>query len=390
VTAGVRDVVVVGAGLAGCALAARLARSGMDVLLLERGRFPRDKLCGEFLSPEAVPSLRALGLGEALREAAPAVVRSFRLTAPGGHELVRPLEVPGLGVTRRRLDELVARAATAAGAELRQGCRAVDVRRADDGFVVEALEGDVRRAWRARAAVLATGRLSRLAGGTRRREERARWVAWKRHHAGSSAVAGAVEIHAFPGGYCGLNMVEGGVVNACLIARTTALDRADGDLDELVARAGAASAALGERLAGLQPVGPPLAAAGGRMPGRSLRPGAVLEVGDAAGMIAPVCGDGMAMALRSAEIAAPVLHDAVAGRLTWEAALARHHAARSRELGRRLALGRMVHEALLHGATARALIAAGRTFPGAADWMIRSTRDRTPATVRVAPPETCR
>ncbi|MFN8423192.1 MAG: FAD-dependent monooxygenase [Anaerolineae bacterium] len=119
------DVVVVGAGPAGSALAALLARGGIDVVLLERDAFPRDKLCGEFLSPEAGQLLAAIGCRDALAALAPPVLAAARFTLPSGFALDVPLPGEGWGLSRRALDAALASHAAASGARLLERTEAV-------------------------------------------------------------------------------------------------------------------------------------------------------------------------------------------------------------------------------------------------------------------------
>lgn len=367
------DAIVVGAGPAGAATAALLARRGLDVLLLERGRFPRDKLCGEFVSPDAWAVLGGLGLAEdpALHGAPP--LSRFRLTAPGAGELVAPLEALGRGLSRRRLDAVLARRATELGARLREGCRVAGIERERGGVAVR-LAGESDRL-RARAVVDATGRSGLARPAAFELGERRAFVGFKRHHEGPDleSLDGAVEIHAFPGGYAGLNRVESGAVNLCVLVRSGRLRRAGG-IEPLLERAGRANAALGARLAVLSPAGEGWLTTAGmlfRRPGPG--DGPAFEVGDAAGMIAPVCGDGLGMALRSAELVAATLPQALDG--APDAARAAYRSAWGGEFARRLRLGRAVQAALLRPVGAAALVMAGRLLPPAVRWLVRGTRD---------------
>src|SRR5258706_8142406 len=115
------DAAIVGGGPAGCSAAISLAARGARVVLLEARAYPHDKLCGEFLSPECLPLLHALGLSPALRALGPVAIETAQLTAPDGAAWQSLLPGQAWGLTRQALDQAMAQRAQAAGAELRSG-----------------------------------------------------------------------------------------------------------------------------------------------------------------------------------------------------------------------------------------------------------------------------
>lgn len=411
------DVVIVGAGPAGSALAVRLAAAGRSVLLCDRKPFPRDKLCGEFLSPEAKIYLHDLGMEERLRRAVRDLrvpeIRSVHLSIGRERSLTRSLPSPGLGLSRRVLDQLLVEEARERGALWLAPCvvRSVHARegrgsREEDEprrgrekvFVVNAVAEEGRREFQARAVVNAGGHRSGLADGkpgtgeSKRGEGARGLVSFKRHwreaasgdrRAGTGRdqadPAECVEVFPFPGGYCGISPVEGGRRNVCLIGRVSDLRRCGGTGETMLRFAATRNPALSERLSRL---GTPetekfLGDSGFRISPRS-RPqgrGTCLPVGDAAGRIAPLCGDGISMALRSARIAAERLEWYLEGRSSWEEALRSYARAWSREFGARIRLGYALHLALTRPGPCRLLLGAGRAWPPLVDSLIVRTRD---------------
>ncbi len=416
------DVCVVGAGPAGSALAARLADRGLAVVLVERDAFPRDKLCGEFLSPEAVARLDDLGCRAALAALRPPPVTSARITLPSGFALDAPLPGVGWGLSRLALDAALAAHARRRGVVLLEGVTAAAVRPAAAGLdVVVAPTGagaaaPERRAIRAGLVVGAYGRWNRLDRAARRAgpPPAAGFVGLKRHFGLAAGAAGAataaaldgrVELHAFDGGYCGLTRIEGGAVNACLLVARRVVGRAAGAgggplgdgggprgaggdglagaarWDAVVGAAGRANPALGARLAGL--VAAPDSAVHAVSPvpfDTGDRGGSdCLFVGDAAGMIPPLAGDGQAMALEGALLLAEQLAGALAPG-AWLDAAARARLAAAwdgawrRAFGRRMRLARALQPLLLSPRRAEPAARVVAAVPGAAAWLARATR----------------
>jgi flavin-dependent dehydrogenase len=373
-----RDIIIIGAGPAGSGLAHALARRGRDVLLLERDYFPRHKVCGEFLSPESRASLRALGLLDAVAALAPVSIGRAAITARSG--LALRVELPGAawGVSRYALDAALTGAAQNAGVELRAGASAISYHTRADGTAAVRLRaaGGAEEVY-ARAVVVACGRhpARGLRARPARNPERAA-VGVKCHVAGTASQSD-VELFLFDGGYAGLAPVDGGLVNLCLLATRGALRRAGGEPQALLEAAALWNPALGRRLAGGRVVPGTLLAVA---PVDTADPPApwhgAARLGDAAVMVPPLCGDGMAMALRSAELCAPLADAALGGRIAageWEAAYRR---AWRREFALRLYAARWLQAALLAPALCDICLGAGVRFPPLARAMVHATRGR--------------
>lgn len=297
------DVAVAGGGLAGAAAACRLADAGRRVVLVERERQTGHKVCGEFISGEAGHCLEALGLGPAdrlLQRLGAVPVERVRLVT-GRIEAVADLPFPACGLSRHRLDGWLLNQAERRGVAVRrgEGVRAIT----EDGSGVRLEVGAVPL--RATAALLATGKHDLR--GRPRRGPTSSLIGLKLHlrlePTQARALAGHVELVLFAGGYAGLQPVEDGIANLCLVVakdRFAALGR---DWRRLVQ----AVPHLERRLTGAEPSWPqPLAVY--RIPyghlhhDREETP--IYRLGDQMAVIPSFTGDGMAMALRSSGLAA--------------------------------------------------------------------------------------
>ncbi|MEM7245294.1 MAG: NAD(P)/FAD-dependent oxidoreductase [Acidobacteriota bacterium] len=369
------DVIVVGAGPAGSTTATWLARRGHRVLLLERSSFPRDKLCGEFLSADGVAELEELDVASLL-EGTPRMQQHRVTTFHHGrrHEILGRLVPDARGISRRRLDAGLVRAAGESGVDVREGFRVLRVDEIDDDArrVVGLSEaGD--EAHVARVVIDASGRLGlqrHAAPGP------ARQLAFQQHFKvarGDGPVG--VELHSFPGGYLGLAPIEDGRVNACGLVEARLHAGHVRTAEDLFALAARCSPDAAERLAGLVPDGEPRSTV--RDPTRAReRPGSRWQVGDAASSIAPLCGDGMAMALTGGRLLAETVSEVLNGKLRHAEARRRHARARSSAFRSRLLLGRLLEHCLVRPSWTGPVLRAGRAWPGLIDALVRGTRGR--------------
>lgn len=284
------EVLVIGAGPAGCAAAIGLARAGRAVTLLERAEAPRESVCGEFLGGDAVALLRGLGID---LPALGAVRLTGARAAAGGRESRATLPFEAYGLSRRLLDAALQQAAQAAGARLLRGVAVRDLHRLPAGWAVDG--------WRPRAVVLATGKHG-LRGHPRRAGRGA--VGLKLHLAGLD-LPPEVTLLRFPGGYAGLQPGAAGVANLC-----AAMSGATPAGAAAMLHAIAAGSDLGARLLrDARPLwGRPLAVAG--VPYGFVQDGGLdglYRVGDQLSVIPSFTGDGMAMALASGLAAAQAI-----------------------------------------------------------------------------------
>src|SRR4051794_28976598 len=242
---GTFDVAIAGAGPAGAALALRLARGGARVALLDASAFPRDKLCGEYLSPESWSVLDRMELADAVARSGYHPIRRVRITTPRGRvveaEVAGADGLPGIGLSRLVLDALFVHHARAAGAEVFERTRASGPIIVDGRVVGLSAKHPILGAFEVRASVTiaANGRFSTLVrqtGRTRVRNRlRTRYFGLKRHlnvaDGDATEPAGAVGLHLVPGAYGGTCRIEDGLTNFCALLPESAVRRHRGNLD---------------------------------------------------------------------------------------------------------------------------------------------------------------
>ncbi len=322
------DLGIIGGGPAGSLAAFEAARRGLRVVLWDRDRFPRDKVCGEFLSPESIPLLSEI-IPDALCRAA--VIRRAEFYSRKGRTFSIRLPQPGCGLSRVALDSALWRAARAAGADCRQveairGIRRKFHRNAKRGVWEIYSSAGV---YEVRRPLIACGRWWKLEGisspaDSANSDHAGKWMGAKAHFR-QIAAQDCVEMYFFPGGYCGVAPIEEGLCNVCcLIHRGVTRERGGAEMADFAAWLNriARHPALEARLRGAMQATATLATAPVCPARRRADKDGVLFVGDAAGFLDPFTGDGISIALQSARLAveelaatdSPVLASQVAQR----------------------------------------------------------------------------
>lgn len=308
---GILDMAIVGGGPAGTAAALEARRRGLRVAIWERERFPRDKVCGEFISSEVVPLLQT-EIPSTVSSGA--TIRCAEFVYDNGSTRAFRLPHPALGLSRWSLDEALWRATEAAGIDAHEGECIRSVRKLissgqqASAWEIESTTGNIRRAKR---LLIAAGRwwaIEELCSPTEEvgSAKMGEWVGAKAHFAGVLP-RGNVEMYFFRGGYCGLAPVENGAYNVCcLIHRERVRECAAHGLKDFAAWLSqlARHPALEARLRGATQVSSVVTTAPVRLArGKPSQDGALM-VGDASGFLDPFTGEGISMAIHSGRLAA--------------------------------------------------------------------------------------
>ena len=372
---GVESTLIVGGGPAGAAAALTLARAGHPVTLLEREAASRNKVCGEFLSAEALDFLA--GLGYPLEHSGALPIERVRL-ASGTQYAEAQLPFAARSFTRLCLDPLLLQAAQEAGATVLRGCTVEQLKPHAEGWQVTLDRDGNRDTLRATRAILATGKHD-LRGLPRAAGAQNDLVAMKMYFrltpAQEEALAGGVELLLHPEGYTGLQAVQDGVANVTALVRRRHLAKVGG-WTGLLHNIQRSSTHAARRLEGAEPLLPrPLALSS--IPYGFVRREALAEtlyaVGDQAAVIPSFTGDGMSMALYGGQLAArSILEGRSASAFQCE-----FHRAVRWQVARATALSR----ALVVPSGQRALMTAARAWPGGLRLAAKLTRLPEAATV---------
>jgi flavin-dependent dehydrogenase len=362
------DNLVIGGGLAGSMIAIRLAEAGRAVTLLEKERESHHKVCGEFLSPEAVDYLRQVSIDPLSLGAA--TIRFVRLSSKG-REVESPLPFTALSLSRSTLDQAMLTCVAHSGCTVHRGVLVEGLAANRDLWCVQ-LRG--RDPLHARNVFLAAGKRD-LRGWTRAPSRQGDMVAFKLHWrlepAQAEALRDFIELFLFTGGYGGISLIErdlaeGDLANLCLVVRRDRL-RDLGNWPALLASILEENPLLRRRLQGAIPMWPrPLALSSIPFGYLSAKASGLWRLGDQAAVIPSFSGDGIAIALHSAALAAETYLAGGSPELFTRRL--------RRQLRPAMSLSTLISR-LLDSGVGRSLIPVALSiFPAAIQWIAASTR----------------
>lgn len=311
------EVIVIGAGLAGLTAALELARAGRDVTVFDRHQLPRHKVCGEYLSREVVPYLESMGIDFS---DAPGI-NTLLLATHGGNTLEAGLPLGGVGISRYALDYRLYRSGVRAGVTF--VWQTVDtVTFENDGFKVNTRNG----LYKAKIVLGAWGKRSGLDRTLNRSffEKQSPWMGIKMHYK-TKYPKNQVGLYTFSGGYGGLSVTESGSVNFCYLIHRDRFREAQG-LEACTGRLLEQHPVLQPVLSKAEPLFPKaLTISRISFHPKELVSNHILLSGDAARLIHPLCGNGMAMAIAAGRLQGELTLQYLTGRLTERQHLERHY-----------------------------------------------------------------
>lgn len=364
-----RDVVIVGGGLAGLTSAIHLSRAGLHVTVVEKNQYPGHKVCGEYVSNEVLPYLQWLGADPAVLQ--PARINRVCISAVSGKMVETPLPIGGFGVSRYALDQFLMQQALKNGCEILEDT-VTDILFEGNVFTVRTINHGVLEA---RFVLGAYGKRAALDQqlGRSYLMKRSPWLAIKGHYSGTFP-DGLVALHNFRGGYCGISKVENDIINICYLVNYDTFKQfknIDTHREEVLYD----NKHLKQVFENSQPLFErPLTISQVSFAEKEKVSQHILMTGDTAGLIHPLCGNGMAMAIHSAKIASEqVLQFFTGNRINLEK---RYTEIWKNEFGNRIQAGKLL-SALFSKNRLSGIVMKGLVmFPALLPAIIRQTHGR--------------
>jgi menaquinone-9 beta-reductase len=297
-----KEVLIIGGGLAGLTAAIHLSKIGFQVVIIEKNEFPRHKVCGEYISNEVLPYLNWLGIN--IQELKPTTISKLQFSTVDGKAITSILPLGGFGISRYALDEFLYNKAVEANCKIVSDT-VENIHFENNKFTINTSNGTV---YNTEIAIGAFGKRSNIDQNLNRDfiQKKSPWLAVKAHYSGVFP-DDLVGLHNFKGGYCGVSKVENNLINVCYLAdyKTFKKYKNIEDYQRKVLFKNPCLKVLFENLDLV--FEKPLAISQICFEKKQRVDNHVLMIGDAAGLIHPLCGNGMAMAIHSAKIVSELI-----------------------------------------------------------------------------------
>lgn len=363
----VREVIIVGGGLAGLTAAIHLSKAGLHVTVIEKHPYPRHKVCGEYISNEVVPYLQWLDADPAVLS--PALIERVCISAVSGRKVETRLPLGGFGISRYALDAFLMEKAVRNGVHLLQDT-VTNISFANQQFTVDTIANGTLFATH---VIGAYGKRAALDQQLNRDffSQKSPWLAVKAHYKGDFP-DGLVGLHNFRGGYCGVSKVENDVINICYLASYEVFKNYK-NIDEHREEVLYENKWLKEIFSNSECLfDRPLTISQVSFSEKKKVDQHILMTGDTAGLIHPLCGNGMAMAISSAQLAAQQILEQTS-RSGLENAYLRGW---QKQFGKRMKAGRLLSAVFRHpwlsGVTMGTVVAVPALLP----FIIRQTHGK--------------
>jgi flavin-dependent dehydrogenase len=293
------DIIIVGGGLAGLTAAIHLSQKRHRVLVIEKKTYPHHKVCGEYVSKEIMPYLKSLGIP--IEKSGAVQIDTIQLSTVTGKSIQTKLPLGGIGISRYGFDDLLYQKATDNMVQFVFEA-ATSINYVADSFEVRT---ENNKTYSSRIVIGAYGKRSTLDKQLQRNfiKQKSGWLGVKAHYQYDEFPQNNVALHNFKGGYAGLSKTETGAVNFCYLASYNSFQK-EKNVDNFNENVVAQNPFLNEFFEKAAPIfEAPLTIAQISFEQKKSVENHILMCGDTAGLIHPLCGNGMAMAIHSAKIA---------------------------------------------------------------------------------------
>lgn len=365
------DVAIIGGGLAGLALAIQLGKAGCKVILFEKEKYPFHKVCGEYISMESWDFLESLGVP--LSQMNLPLINELHVTSPSGNMLSHKLDLGGFGISRYTLDFMLVQIAQSMGVIIQQDCKVLDVQQ----HLVQTNHG----VFTAKYIVGSWGKRSRMDVSLVRnflqpnKRSLNNYVGVK-YHVKANLPNNVIELHNFKNGYCGISQIEDGKFCICYLVSGDELKKA-GNIEQLEQNVLSQNPFLKKYLMQFPRLyEKPLSISQISFESKTQREEDILMIGDAAGLITPLCGNGMSMAMHASKLLATELFAVFEEKQTYEQACQNYINQWNVHFAKRLKAGRFIQLLFGNKLTTNLVIAAIKPFPFLLNVLVKQTHGK--------------
>lgn len=367
------DIAIIGGGLAGLALSIQAARAGYKTILFEKETYPFHRVCGEYISLESWPFLESLGLP--LQEMNLPVIKKLIVTSPDGNSIEEPLRLGGFGISRYKIDFELAKLAREVGVNLLENTKVTDIVFENGNFCVKYNGEEIN----CRMAVGSFGKRSNLdikwkRPFTTQKPNKLNNYIGVKYHIETDFPHDTIALHNYKNGYCGMSRVEGNKYCLCYLTTAANLQENDNSFEKLEQNVLFENPYLKQVFTASKFLfSSPVTISQISFEKKSLFENHVLMVGDACGMITPLCGNGMSMALHASKIAFQNIDVFLQGKISRDHMEKQYIHAWNKQFSTRLQTGRFIQSMFGKDWMTNVFIRTVKPFPKFIGYLIRQT-----------------
>ncbi len=363
------DCAIVGGGLAGLALSIQLARCGHQVILFEKNQYPFHRVCGEYISKESLDFLVRLGIP--FSEIAVANIDEVLISAPNGKFIKRPLSLGGIGISRYLLDDYLYQLAVQSGVTVLQNTKVENIQFSESIFEITT----EYNSYKARVACGTFGKKSVLDKKIREENPIAAsdYVGIK-YHIRTSLAPNRIELHNFAYGYCGISKIEDNKYCMCYLTHAKNLKKYKGNIKQMETEVLFKNPYLKKYFTESEFLfNQPITISQVSFAKKNTVEQNILLLGDAAGTIAPLCGNGMSMALHASHLAAGLINLYLNKNIDFETLKSQYSKTWNEQFSMRIKIGGNLQKIFGKNMLTNMTIGVLRYFPKVVDSLIRLT-----------------
>lgn len=375
------DVAIIGGGLAGLSCAIELQKRGHSIVLFEKEKYPFHKVCGEYVSFESWNFLQQLGLP--LSEMKLPVINTLFLTAPNGNFFTTQLPLGGFGISRYKLDHELARIARNAGVTILEETKVEQVVCNEQFEIRFSSRITAQKNVQAKICCAAYGKRSNLDMKWERdflnyQDKRLDNYVGIKYHIETDWEPDAIGLHNFNNGYCGISKIEEGKYCLCYMTKAANLKNCKNDIEQLQQTVLMVNPHLKKIFSNSKIIQEfPITISQISFHKKSQIERGILMLGDAGGMITPLCGNGMSIALHTAKIVSQLVDQFLQGKISKKELEKEYKKQWQKNFSRRLQSGRILQKFFGSNRLSNSFVQLFKTFPFLAEPVVRMTHGKS-------------
>jgi menaquinone-9 beta-reductase len=370
------DTAIIGGGLAGLCLAILQAKQKHSVILIEKETYPFHKVCGEYISLESWNFL-SNEIGVPLQDFNLPIIKKLMVTAPNGNTLYSDLDLGGFGISRYTLDNTLQQIAKQHGVTIMEACKAENISFENDIFTITTNKGN----YTSKLCCGSWGKRSNLdikwkRSFTTKTSDRLNNFIGVKYHVKVDFPNDVIALHNFKDGYCGISQIEDGKHCICYLTKASNLKKA-GSIDKMEAEILAENPYLKKLFATSEKLyDAPVTISQISFSKKNCIENNVLMLGDAGGMITPLCGNGMSIAMHTSKITAAIIENYLQNKITRAELENNYTNAWNKNFATRIKIGKAVQYLFGRKFTTNIFIAIMKMSKGLTNLLIKSTHGK--------------